>query len=232
MPVQSGAGRRCAAAAVAADGVGHLAPAPLALIGVAVLLGGLAAFVWLVGLQLHHAYAAASACHPAGSPVCSVLASSFHSMDVQLSNGFLLAAGARADRGVPRRAAARARAGERHLPLRLDTGLRASALDARQAGAARDRRGSPPQPSAFCCLGTTSRTLRRATRTNSLPRFPALLRPVRPAWVAFAAWTLTAFAVGALAGVLIRRVVPAIVATLVVYAGLALRPRRSCASTT
>jgi hypothetical protein len=40
--------------------------------------------------------------------------------------------------------------------------------------------------------------------------------------VAFAAWTLAAFAIGALAGVLIRRVVPAIAATLAVYTGLAL----------
>ena len=40
--------------------------------------------------------------------------------------------------------------------------------------------------------------------------------------VAFAAWTLAAFAIGALAGMLIRRVVPAIVATLAAYAGLAL----------
>jgi hypothetical protein len=40
--------------------------------------------------------------------------------------------------------------------------------------------------------------------------------------VAFAAWTLAAFAIGGLSGMLIRRVVPAIVATLVVYAGLAL----------
>ena len=39
--------------------------------------------------------------------------------------------------------------------------------------------------------------------------------------VGFAAWTLAAFAIGALAGMLIRRVVPAIVATLAVYAGLA-----------
>ena len=40
--------------------------------------------------------------------------------------------------------------------------------------------------------------------------------------VAFAGWTLAAFAIGALAGMLIRRVVPAIAATLAVYAGLAL----------
>src|SRR5260370_40345259 len=37
--------------------------------------------------------------------------------------------------------------------------------------------------------------------------------------VAFAAWTLAAFAIGVLAGVLIRRGVPAIAATRAVYAG-------------
>jgi hypothetical protein len=40
--------------------------------------------------------------------------------------------------------------------------------------------------------------------------------------VAFAAWTLAAFAIGALAGMLIRRVVPALAATLAAYAGLVL----------
>jgi uncharacterized protein YqfA (UPF0365 family) len=40
--------------------------------------------------------------------------------------------------------------------------------------------------------------------------------------IAFPAWTLAAFAMGALAGMLIRRVVPAIVATLAAYTGLAL----------
>ena len=40
--------------------------------------------------------------------------------------------------------------------------------------------------------------------------------------VAFAVWTLAAFAIGALAGMLIRRVVPAIVATLAACTGLAL----------
>jgi hypothetical protein len=39
--------------------------------------------------------------------------------------------------------------------------------------------------------------------------------------VTFAAWTLAAFAIGTLAEMLIRRVVPAIAATLAVYAGLA-----------
>src|SRR5882724_3007411 len=40
--------------------------------------------------------------------------------------------------------------------------------------------------------------------------------------VTFPAWTLTAFAIAALAGMLIRRVVPAIAAALAVYAGLAI----------
>ena len=39
--------------------------------------------------------------------------------------------------------------------------------------------------------------------------------------ITFPAWTLAAFAIGAMAGMLIRRVVPAIVATLAVYVGLA-----------
>jgi hypothetical protein len=39
--------------------------------------------------------------------------------------------------------------------------------------------------------------------------------------IGFPAWTLAAFAIAALAGMLIRRVVPAIVATLIVYTGLA-----------
>jgi ABC-type transport system involved in multi-copper enzyme maturation permease subunit len=50
--------------------------------------------------------------------------------------------------------------------------------------------------------------------------------------VSFAAWTLAAFAIGALAGMLIRRVVPAIAATLAVYAALVFAAGGSCASTT
>ena len=59
-------------------------------------------------------------------------------------------------------------------------------------------------------------------QTLGLPR----TTPLTPALfdlrgAGFPAWTLAAFAIGALAGMLIRRVVPAIIATLVVYTGLA-----------
>ena len=52
-----------------------------ALAGVAVFLGTWAVYLWLVGLQMHHAYAAATACHPASSPACQGLVGTFDGMD-------------------------------------------------------------------------------------------------------------------------------------------------------
>jgi hypothetical protein len=49
----------------------------IALTGVAALLGAVAVYLWLAGLQLHHAYTAATACHPASSLACSGLVRSF-----------------------------------------------------------------------------------------------------------------------------------------------------------
>ena len=60
------------------------------------------------------------------------------------------------------------------------------------------------------------------TRTWTIDRDdPVLPRIFDLRGIGFAAWTLAAFAIGALAGTLIRRVVPAIVATQVAYAALA-----------
>jgi len=44
-----------------------------ALIGLAVLLGALTVYMWIVGLQLHTAAAAAPACHPASADACFAL---------------------------------------------------------------------------------------------------------------------------------------------------------------
>jgi hypothetical protein len=52
-----------------------------ALAGVAVLLGALAVWLWIIGTPLHHAYAAATACHPASSPACQGLVGTFDGMD-------------------------------------------------------------------------------------------------------------------------------------------------------
>ena len=98
---------RPAADAVAADGLGHLAPAPHR-----TDRHGRAAWSrWRctsgsLGLQLHHAYAAATACHPAGSVACGDLVEQLQwhrrISDQRLDS----AGGARTDRGVRRGAGA------------------------------------------------------------------------------------------------------------------------------
>ena len=50
----------------------------IALAAVAVLLGALAVWLWIIGTPLHHAYAAAIACHPASSAACQTLAGAFN----------------------------------------------------------------------------------------------------------------------------------------------------------
>jgi hypothetical protein len=53
-------------------------------------LGALAAYLWVVGVQLHHTYAAAIACHPAGTAACTQLTDSFNGMTRQLWYGYPL----------------------------------------------------------------------------------------------------------------------------------------------
>ena len=58
----------------------------IALVGVAVLLGALAVWLWTAGTSLQHAYAAAVACHPASSPACQNLIDTF---DASAENHFM-----------------------------------------------------------------------------------------------------------------------------------------------
>ena len=97
------------------------------------------------------------------------------------------------------------------------------ALGARQAGGARRSWWPPPpEPSALLISWYYQPYLAPGNHALSLSEWSPLapgLFDLRG--VGFAAWTLAAFAIGGLAGMLVRRVVPAIVATLAVYAGLA-----------
>jgi hypothetical protein len=194
-----------------------------ALTGVAALLGGLAVYVWIVGRQLHRAYAAATACHPAGSPICSGLVNSFNGMDAHLANGFVW-------QPVP--ALIGAFVGAPLLAREFETGtfryawtqgfgrwrwalaklVLLAVVVVAAAGAFSVLLSWYYQP--YFASGNQTRFLAEVSP------FASGLFDLRG--VAFAAWTLTAFAIGGLAGVLIRRVVPAIVATLAAYAGLAL----------
>jgi hypothetical protein len=191
----------------------------IALGGVAVFLGALTVWLWRAGLQLHHAYAAASACHPAGSTACSELVLNFRVTGGILKGGFVL-------QPVP--ALIGAFVGPQVLARELETGTFRYAWT---QGFGRQRWTLAKLVMLGVAVAVTAgafsvlvswyyqpylATGRLYDPTSALPHWLFDLHGV-----AFAAWTLTAFAMGALAGMLIRQVVPAIVATLAGYTGLA-----------
>ena len=194
----------------------------IALGGVATLLGVLGLWLWIVGLQLHHAYAAAAACHPASSAACQNLIATFDSTNVFLKGGFIL---------QPLPALIGAFVGAPVLARELETGTfrytwtqgfgrwRWALAKLVLLGA-----GVAATAEAFSLLLSWYYQPYVATGNQSVFSSPSPLSPglFDLRGVAFAAWTLAAFAIGALAGILIRRVVPAIVATLAAYTGLAL----------
>jgi hypothetical protein len=199
----------------------------IALAGVAVLLGALAVWLWIAGTSLHHAYAAAIACHPASSPACQSLVSTFdgsatsHFMGSKGPGSILLQL-------VP--ALIGAFAGAPVLARELETGTFRYAWT-QGFGRWRWALGKlvllgvvlAAATAAFGMLVSWyyqpySGTGNRAAGIYENSPF-ANLFSLRE--VTFPAWTLAAFTTAALAGMLIRRVVPAIVATLAAYAGLA-----------
>jgi hypothetical protein len=192
----------------------------IALIGVAVLLGALAVYLWIAGLALNHAYAAAVGCQPSGSATCQGLDSALDGRDNFLSNGFLLQVLPVLIGGF---------VGAPVLARELETG---SFRYTWTQGFGRRRWAAgklvllavavTAAAGAFGALLTWYYQPFVSSQSLGLPRTTALtpaLFDLRG--VGFPAWTLAAFAIGAVAGMLIRRVVPAIVATLVVYSGLA-----------
>ncbi|MGO9784103.1 MAG: ABC transporter permease subunit [Streptosporangiaceae bacterium] len=184
-----------------------------ALAGVAALLGALAAYLWLTGLQIHHSYAAA--CHPASSLACNIDFAGRYAISVNILRVLLQA--------VP--ALIGAFAGAPLLARELETGTFRFAWT----------QGFGRWRWTLAKLVLLSVVVAAAAAAFSV-LFSWYLQPFSAAGysipfatdvfdlreVAFTGWTLAAFAIGALAGMLIRRTVPAIGATLAVYAGLAL----------
>ncbi len=194
-----------------------------AIISACVFLGALALLLLIVGLQLHNAYGAAIACHPASSGACESLANNFNGIGNFLSNGGLLQV-------VPPLIGAFV--GGPVLAREFEAGTFRYAWT-QGFGAWRWTLGKLVGLGLVVVAATGALSLlvswflqpyfsAAAAGSQSLitrnPLSPTLfdLRGF-----AFAAWTLAAFAIGALAGLLIRRVLPAIVATLAAYAGLA-----------
>jgi hypothetical protein len=199
-----------------------------ALTGVAVLLVVLAVGFWIAGLHLHHTYAAAIACHPASSFACNGLVTSFNGLYGLLANGFILQV-------VP--ALIGAFVGAPVLARELESGTFRFAWT---EGFGRMRWTLAKVAGLGVMVTALAGAITVLFSWYYQPYFPAgnqlmyvstklpigTSSPFAPGLfdlrgVTFAAWTLAAFSIGVLAGILIRRVVPAIVATLVVYTGLA-----------
>jgi ABC-type transport system involved in multi-copper enzyme maturation permease subunit len=183
-----------------------------ALGGVAAFLGAFAVYLWLTGLQMHHAEAAY--CHPAGSLGCAINFTGRYGETAIIVSIALQA--------VP--ALIGVFAGAPVLARELETGTFRYTWT---QGIGRLR-------------WTVGKLVPLAvTMTAVAGAFTVLIAWYNQPWVAagyvtpfsarvfdllgvtFGAWTLAAFAIGVLAGMLIRRAVPAIAASLAAYAGLA-----------
>jgi hypothetical protein len=184
-----------------------------ALAGVAVLLGGLAAYLWLTGLQMHHSYT--SACHQAGSLACTMNFTGRYGINAIFVSVMLQA--------VPPLIGAFT--GAPLLARELETGTFRFAWT---QGIGRWRWTLAKLVLLAIAVAAAAEAFSLLFAWFDQPFFaagyaiPFSTRLFDLGQVAFAAWTLAAFAIGALAGMLIRRAIPAIAATLAVYAGLAL----------
>jgi len=195
----------------------------ITLAAVIVLLGALAVWLWRIGTPLHNAYAAAAACHPASSAACQNLQDNFANI---ATNGLM---GNKDPGGVLLQLVPvliGAFAGAPVLARELETGTFRYAWT---QGFGRWRWALAKLVMLAVVLAAATAAFGVLVSWYFQPEFAAgdqfqaspLVTLFGLRQVTFPAWTVAAFAIGALAGMLIRRVVPAIVATLAVYAGLA-----------
>jgi ABC-2 family transporter protein len=190
----------------------------LTLAGVVAVFGVAAVYLLITGLQMHQAYAAVTACHPASSGICRQVANNFlgaYAPGEGVTAGLLQV--------IP--ALIGAFAGAPVLARELETGTFRFAWT---QGFGRARwtvaklvplaLAVTVAAGAFSVLVSWYLQPIFGAGDGNGPLYPTQFDLLG---VALAAWTLAAFAIGVLAGVLIRRVIPAIFATLAAWAGLA-----------
>jgi hypothetical protein len=188
------------------------------LISVPAVLGAVAVFLWIAGLKIHHDYAVLTACHPASSNACGSLNSAFNSTDWTMANTILIFMNL-----AP--AVIGAFAGAPVLARELETGTYRYAWT---QGFGRARwtvaKLALLAVALTAAAGAFSQVFTWFFRPFLAQEDMTVLAGTvfGTRGIVFAAWTLVAFAMGALAGMLIRRVVPAMAATLAAYTGLAL----------
>src|SRR6202453_383913 len=192
-----------------------------ALAGVGGLLGVLAAYLVFTGLPMHHAYAAVAACRPASSLACSNAIGDFDNAHWSTAEAIAVLL-----QVVPALIGAFAAAPV--LARELETGTFRYAWT-QSIGRTRWTLAKlvPLAGTAAAAAGAFSEVFSWYFKPFVDQGLQTRLPPLAPLvfdlhGVAFAAWTLAACSIGALAGMLIRRVVPAIAATMAAWAGLAL----------
>ena len=188
------------------------------LISVPAVLGAVAVFLWIAGLKIHHDYAVLTACHPFSSNACQALNNNFNGTDWTMANTINIFVNL-----TP--ALIGAFAGAPVLARELETGTFRYAWT---QGFGRERwtiaKLALLAVTVTAVAGAFSQVFvwffQPFLAQESLTVFSATVFATHG--IAFAAWTLVAFAIGALAGMLIRRIVPAMATTLGAYTGLAL----------
>ena len=188
------------------------------LVGVTAVLAAVSAFLLIMGLKVHHDYTALISCQPAGSAACSALNKNFNNTDWPISNTVaILVSLAPALLG--------AFAGPAVLARELETGTFRYAWT-QGIGRVRWTIGKLALLAVVITVMTWAFTQLYAWFCEPARQFES--KNVLDAGVFetrgidFAAWTLVAFAIGVFLGMLIRRVVPAMAATLGAYLGLQL----------
>lgn len=190
----------------------------LTLAGVLALLGAASAYLLITGLPMHSAFAAVGACHPATSGRCNQVAGDFlrtYAPGAGITAGLLQA--------IP--ALIGAFVGAPLLAREFETGTYRYAWT-QGFGRARWTLAKlvplavvvTAAAGAFTVLFSWYLAPIFGAGDDNGPLSPTAFDLLG---IALAAWTLAAFAIGVLAGVVIRRVIPAMFATLATWAGLA-----------
>jgi ABC-type transport system involved in multi-copper enzyme maturation permease subunit len=190
----------------------------LVLAGIAAMLGIAAVYLLITGLQMRHAYAAVAACRPAGSSACGQVADQFlntYAPGVGPVLGLLQV--------IPPLIGAFA--GATVLAREVETGTFRYTWT---QGFGRARWAVAKLLSLAVAVTAAAGAFSVLVSWYIQPIFGAgdSNGPLSPTifdlrGIALAAWTLAAFAIGALAGIVIRRVIPAMFATFAAWAGLA-----------
>jgi hypothetical protein len=186
------------------------------LVSVPVLFGAVAVFLWIAGLKIHHDYAILTACRPVASSACAKLNTTFNGADWNIAHTVELLLNV-----AP--ALIGAFAGGPVLARELESGTFRYAWT---QGFGRARWTI----AKITLLGVAITAVAGAFSQAFTWFFQPFLAQEGMTVLAdtvfvtrgvlFAAWTLAAFVIGAFAGMLIRRIVPAIAVTLGVYLGL------------